>query len=71
MRVLKAGLLAAVLGVLFLLAAAAFFYPQLPDTSSLSNYQPKQPLRVLTADGVPIGGFGAERRVYQLSLIHI
>lgn len=65
MRVLKAGLLAAVLGVLFLLAAAAFFYPQLPDTSSLSNYQPKQPLRVLTADGVPIGGFGAERRVYQ------
>ena len=65
MRVLKGGLLAAVLGLLLLLVAAAFFYPQLPDTSSLSNYQPKQPLRVLTADGVAIGGFGAERRVYQ------
>ena len=65
MRVFKAGVLALALGLLFLLAAAAFFYPQLPDTSSLSNYQPKQPLRVLTADGVPIGGFGAERRVYQ------
>lgn len=65
MRILKTGLVLAGLLVLFLLAAAAFFYPQLPDTSSLSNYQPKQPLRVLTADGVPIGGFGAERRVYQ------
>lgn len=38
---------------------------QLPDTSSLTHYQPKQPLRVLTADGVEIGGFGAERRVVQ------
>ena len=65
MRVLKTGLVLVVVFALFLLAAAAFFYPQLPDTSSLSNYQPKQPLRVLTADGVPIGGFGAERRVYQ------
>jgi penicillin-binding protein 1A len=42
-----------------------FFYLQLPDTSFLSNYQPKQPLRVLTTDGVEIGGFGTERRVYQ------
>lgn len=41
------------------------FASQLPDTSSLSHYQPKQPLRVLTADGVEIGGFGAERRVVQ------
>lgn len=65
MRILKTGLVLAGLLALFLLGAAAFFYPQLPDTSSLSNYQPKQPLRVLTADGVPIGGFGAERRVYQ------
>ncbi|MDZ7937460.1 MAG: transglycosylase domain-containing protein [Rhodoferax sp.] len=48
-----------------LLAAIAFLYPQLPDTSSLSHYQPKEPLRVFTADGVPMGGFGSERRVYQ------
>ena len=38
--------------------------PQLPDTSSLANYKPKQPLRVYTADGVEIGGFGHEKREY-------
>lgn len=65
MRVLKISLVLGVLAVAFLLSAIAFLYPQLPDTSSLSNYQPKQPLRVLTADGVEIGGFGAEKRVYQ------
>ena len=42
----------------------AVLYPQLPDTSSLSNYQPKLPLRVYTADGVEIGGFGTEKRTY-------
>jgi penicillin-binding protein 1A len=58
-----AGLLA--LATVGALLAAALIYPQLPDTTSLSNYQPKQPLRVYTADGVEIGGFGTERRVYQ------
>ncbi|AWI54119.1 penicillin-binding protein [Aquabacterium olei] len=47
-----------------LLVTAAVLYPSLPDTSSLSNYQPKQPLRVYTADGVEIGGFGSEKRQY-------
>lgn len=56
--------LLALSGVL-VVASAGFLLPQLPDTSSLSNYQPKQPLRVFTADGVEIGGFGSERRVYQ------
>lgn len=65
MRILKTGLVLAVLGSLFLAAAVAFFSTQLPDTSSLSNYQPKQPLRVLTADGVEVAGFGTERRVYK------
>ena len=65
MRLLKAGLFTGALLVLFLLAACSFLYPQLPDTSTLSNYQPKQPLRVLTGDGVEIAGFGTERRVYQ------
>ncbi len=65
MRILKTGLVFAVLGALFLAAAVAFFSTQLPDTSSLSNYQPKQPLRVLTADGVEVAGFGTERRVYK------
>lgn len=62
---LLGGLAAGAAGVLLLIVAAAFLYPQLPDTSSLSHYQPKEPLRVFTADGVPMGGFGSERRVYQ------
>jgi penicillin-binding protein 1A len=64
-RVFKATLIAGALGLAALAIAVAVVYPQLPDTSTLSNYQPKQPLRVFTADGVEIGGFGAERRVYQ------
>ncbi|WP_296510214.1 PBP1A family penicillin-binding protein [Rhodoferax sp.] len=65
MRIFKTGLLLAVLGALLLAGAVVFFSTQLPDTSSLSNYQPKQPLRVLTADGVEVAGFGTERRVYK------
>lgn len=52
------------LGIVALLVAVWVIYPQLPDISTLTNYQPKQPLRVLTADGVQIGSFGTERRVY-------
>jgi len=55
----------AVIGLLILLGSIAVLYPQLPDTSSLAHYQPKQPLRVYTADGVEIGGFGNEKRQYQ------
>ena len=57
-------LAAAAIAALALLLTAAVLYPQLPDTSGLANYQPKQPLRVYTADGVEIGGFGSERRQY-------
>jgi penicillin-binding protein 1A len=56
---------AAALATLVVSVTLLLFAWQLPDTSSLSHYQPKQPLRVLTADGIEIGGFGAERRVYQ------
>lgn len=55
----------ALVGLLSLLVALAVVVPQLPDTASLSNYKPKQPLRVYTADGVEMAGFGSERRVYQ------
>ena len=58
------GALALVL-LLALLVALAVVIPQLPDTASLSNYKPKQPLRVYTAEGVEMAGFGSERRVYQ------
>ena len=38
-------------------------YPHLPDISSLaSDYRPKQPLRIFTADGVLISEYGDERR---------
>lgn len=50
--------------VLLLATAAVLIYPTLPDLSELTDYRPKQPLRVYTADGVQIGEFGAERRRY-------
>ena len=56
-------LLAVVVGVvLFVAVALAVAYPNLPDISDLSDYRPKLPLRVYTADGVMIGEFGEERR---------
>ena len=37
-------------------------YPNLPSLEILTDYRPKIPLRVYTADGVLIGEFGEERR---------
>jgi penicillin-binding protein 1A len=55
--------LAGVVGVLLFVAVAlAVAYPNLPDISDLSDYRPKLPLRVYSADGVVIGEFGEERR---------
>ena len=51
--------LCAVMGGLMALAIA---YPNLPDVSELSNYRPKLPLRVYTAEGNLISEFGEERR---------
>jgi penicillin-binding protein 1A len=48
---------AALLGILVVLA-----YPELPSLEALTDYQPKVPLRVYTADGHLIGEFGEERR---------
>ena len=48
--------------VLFLAVALSVAYPNLPDISDLSDYRPKLPLRVYSADGVVIGEFGEERR---------
>ncbi|HTP96511.1 MAG TPA: penicillin-binding protein 1A [Burkholderiales bacterium] len=42
--------------------AAAIAYPTLPSLESLTEYRPKIPLRVYSADGVLIGEFGEERR---------
>jgi penicillin-binding protein 1A len=44
--------------------ALAVAYPNLPEISSLTDYRPKLPLRVYSADGVQIGEFGEERRTF-------
>src|SRR3970040_606630 len=51
------------LGGLMLVAFAAIIvYPTLPSLEVLTDYQPKIPLRVYSADGQLIGEFGEERR---------
>jgi len=52
------GLCAALAGVL----AITLAWPNLPDLSAMTDYRPRVPLRVYTADKVLIGEFGAERR---------
>ena len=52
------GLMGLALGGFILMLA----YPQLPSVETLTEYQPKIPLRIYTADGVLIGEFGEERR---------
>lgn len=42
--------------------ALAVAYPNLPEVTSLADYRPKLPLRVLSADGKLIEEFGEERR---------
>ena len=37
-------------------------YPTLPSLETLTDYQPKIPLRVVTVEGEPLGEFGEERR---------
>jgi penicillin-binding protein 1A len=56
---LAAGLigLACVIGV-----AMAMAYPNLPDISELSDYKPKLPMRIYSAEGNLLGEFGEERR---------
>jgi penicillin-binding protein 1A len=56
------------LSALGVVVAAAIFlagilaYPNLPSLEALTDYRPKIPLRVYTADGALIGEFGEERR---------
>jgi len=54
-----AGLLSLLLVVAIAMAVA---FPNLPDISDLSDYRPKLPLRVFSAEGALIGEFGEERR---------
>ncbi|WP_269504357.1 penicillin-binding protein 1A [Burkholderia sp. IMCC1007] len=52
----------AVVGALIVGYALVVMAPQLPSLDALTNYQPKVPLRVFSADHVLIGEFGEERR---------
>jgi penicillin-binding protein 1A len=53
---------AAVVGALIVGYALIVMAPQLPSLDALTDYRPKVPLRVYTADHVLIGEFGEERR---------
>jgi penicillin-binding protein 1A len=44
--------------------AVTLIYPTLPSLEALTNYQPKLPLRVYSADGYLISEFGEERRAF-------
>jgi penicillin-binding protein 1A len=52
--------LIALVGLVGLVWALAV--PRLPEVLALTDYRPKLPLRIMTADGVLIGEFGEERR---------
>jgi penicillin-binding protein 1A len=59
--------LAFLVGGAVVLALCAVFvvalaYPQLPSLETITDYQPKIPLRVYTVEGALIGEFGEERR---------
>ncbi len=54
----------AVLAGLALAATVAVIYPQLPPLDDLTDYRPRQPLQVLSRDGVELAQFGSERREY-------
>ncbi len=57
--------LAGLLGLLCMVALAlAVAYPNLPEISSLTDYRPKLPMRVFSADGLELGEFGEERRTF-------
>ncbi|MDD5057045.1 MAG: penicillin-binding protein 1A [Sideroxydans sp.] len=50
------------LPILLLVFAAILTYPTLPSLEALTDYRPKMPLRVFSAEGILIGEFGEERR---------
>jgi penicillin-binding protein 1A len=59
MGIAAAGALSLAMAIGLALAVA---FPNLPDISDLSDYRPKLPLRVFSAEGTLIGEFGEERR---------
>jgi penicillin-binding protein 1A len=54
----------AVVGALLGAFVLALLYPTLPSLTTLTDYQPKIPLRILSAEGELLGEFGEERRAF-------
>lgn len=57
----------ALLGAVIAAFALLIAYDNLPSVDTLTDYRPKIPLRIYTADGALIGEFGEERR----AIVHI
>ncbi|SDY46366.1 penicillin-binding protein 1A [Nitrosomonas sp. Nm58] len=55
-------LAASLIGVLLIVFAALIIIPTLPSLEILTDYRPKIPLRIYSAEGLLIGEFGEERR---------
>ena len=49
-------------GALLLAFVFALLYPTLPSLETLTDYQPKIPLKIVSAEGAILGEFGEERR---------
>lgn len=60
LTILFAGL--ALCAALLIGMALALAWPNLPDLNAMTDYRPRVPLRIYTADKVLIGEFGEERR---------
>ena len=56
------GVAAVVSALMIVTIALAVAYPNLPAISGLTDYRPKLPMRIFSADGVLVGEFGEERR---------
>src|SRR5664279_280707 len=52
----------ALVGALLVAFVYALLYPTLPSLETLTDYQPKIPLRIVSAEGALLGEFGEERR---------
>ena len=64
MGVLVSVVVGLVIGVMALGIALVLAYPNLPELDAITSYQPKLPMRVYSQDGVMIGEYGDERRLY-------
>ncbi|SFM02566.1 penicillin-binding protein 1A [Nitrosomonas communis] len=53
---------ASLIGIMLIVFAALVIIPTLPSLEVLTDYRPKIPLRIYSAEGLLIGEFGEERR---------